>query len=145
MRARIVKWAEGFGYARLAAIAIITVFLIWLTYTVAHRIFFAPGEQKKAEATLVVAKEQGKAEEVITTETLDTMRESQEVRADVQEKVARGKVRIHVESRRPPTAARPSNDAAVHNAGVAALCELHDSFCGDAGPAPVQPVHRAVP
>lgn len=141
MRQRAVKWAKDFGLIRLSIIAVLVLVIIWAGSIAFHRLFLAPGEAKKAEATLVVAREQGNAEQVITSETLNTMRDREVVRTDVRDKVSRGKAKIHAEARKPRTTARPSNDDAVHNAGLAALCELRDSFCGDAGSAPLQPVH----
>lgn len=139
-RRQAVDWARGFGFIRLAIIAVLVIFLLWLAYTVFHRLFVAPGEQKQAEATVVVAKAQGEAEEAITTETLDTMREREIVRTDVREKVSRGRGKVNAEARKPAPAGRSTDDA-VHSAGVSALCELHDSLCGDAGSAPVQPIY----
>lgn len=145
MRERLVTWASGVGFLRLALITIVAIISIWAAYVVIHRLFFAPQEAKKAEATIVVAKEQAKAEEVITTETLNTMRESQVVRTEVQRKVSKARGKVNVEVDRPRTVGRPATEVAVHRAGELALCELHNSFCGDAGSAEVQQVHGAVP
>lgn len=137
-RTRAVSWARGFGFVRLALVAVLVIFLMWIAYTAFHRLFVAPGEQKAAQGTVVVQKEQTKAEETITTATLDTMREREIVRDNVRTTVARGRGRINAEARKPRSAARPNSDVGVHDAGIVALCELHDSFCGDAGSAPVQ-------
>jgi hypothetical protein len=135
LRSRAVGWVSGLGWARPALIGALGLLLLWLGYVAFDRLFLAPAKNKKAEGTIVVANEQSKAEQTITTATLETLQQREELRDGVRETVIRGKEKINVEAR------KPGNEAAVHDAGIDALCELHDSFCGDAGSAALQPIY----
>jgi autonomous glycyl radical cofactor GrcA len=139
MRQRIVDWAKGFGLIRLAVLILLGSLTAYAVYYLVDSVFNAPARGKKAEATAIVAKEQGQAEEVITTETLETMQESESFKVETREKVSRGQGKVNVQARRPKS--DPSRDAAIHDAGIDELCQLHDSFCGDAGPEAVREVH----
>lgn len=138
MLERPIAWARGFGFLRLALITIAALILGYAAYTVIDRLFFAPAESKKQEATMVVAKEQAKAEEVITVETLETLQEREVFRDETRNKVSRGQGKVNAEVSRQRTPGRPANEVAVHRAGELALCELHHSYCNDAGPEAVQ-------
>jgi hypothetical protein len=135
---RIADWAS-LNWLSLAVYGFLTLVGGYLLYAfVLYPLLFASKDVKRAEGTAVVAKEQTRAEETITTETLNTMREREEHNDDVATKVTRGRGNIDAAAAKPRLAGQTNNDAELHAAGVDALCELHNGFCGDAGSETVQ-------
>lgn len=111
------------GGLRIVAYAIGAIGIAVLLYVVVYRLFFQGQDLKRAEGTAVVATENTKAEETITTETLGQVQERQVFRDKTEATVSRGKGKIN-DAWKGETVGED-----VDAAGAAALCELHDSLC----------------
>lgn len=132
---KVPLWARAL--AGIAALALVALLLSSMVTGLRDRIFGNP-EVAREKGNGAVAREETRAAEQTTDQTIDAVRERDVYRETVREVVRQGQERINAADH------GQQMDPAIDAATADSLCRLHDSLCRRPAGAAVQPLREPV-